>query len=161
MNAALNLFDVVALEHPVPENGLTRGQVGTLVEELGNGGFEVEFSDEEGRAYAFAALSPADVLKHVYAPNPATSVAELQRIVRGRSYDEEPVPEIYSEALDFRAASECFAPVRRLRKRDLRGLQWVARAQPPLKRLVELGQLVTIGSGANDPHKAYHLKQGV
>ena len=41
----------------------------------------------------------------------AAAVAELQRIVRGRSYDEEPAPEIYSEALDFRAASECFTQV--------------------------------------------------
>ena len=35
------------------------------------------------------------------------------------------------------------------------------RAQPRLKRLVELGQLVIIGSGTTEPHKGYHLKQGV
>ena len=75
MNTDLKLFDVVALERPVPEKGLTRGQVGTLVEELGSGAFEVEFNDDEGRTYAFAALSPADVLKLVYAPNPAKGMA--------------------------------------------------------------------------------------
>ncbi len=75
MNTDLKLFDVVALERPVPEKGLTRGQVGTLVEELGGNRFEVEFSDEEGCAYAFAALAPADVLKLVYAPNSGKSMA--------------------------------------------------------------------------------------
>jgi predicted HTH transcriptional regulator len=33
--------------------------------------------------------------------------------------------------------------------------------QTRLKRLVELGQLVAIGSSAQDPRKGYHLKQGV
>ena len=32
--------------------------------------------------------------------------------------------------------------------------------QTRLKRLVELGQLVAIGSSTQDPHKGYHLKQG-
>jgi hypothetical protein len=67
MNDGLKLFDVVALERALPEKGLERGQVGTIVEALPNGAFEVEFSDDEGRAYAFAALSSADVLKLVYA----------------------------------------------------------------------------------------------
>ena len=44
----------------------------------------------------------------------AAAVAELQRIERGRSLDEEPMPELNSEVIDFRGASECFAPVRRL-----------------------------------------------
>jgi DNA-binding MarR family transcriptional regulator len=33
--------------------------------------------------------------------------------------------------------------------------------QTRLKRLVELGQLVSIGSSTQDPRKVYHLKQGV
>lgn len=53
----------------------------------------------------------------------AAAVAELQRVVRGRCFDEEPMPELNSEALDFRAASECFATVRRLARRDLRSMQ--------------------------------------
>jgi len=56
----------------------------------------------------------------------AEAVAELQRIVRGRSFDEEPMPELNSEAIDFRAASECFAPVRRLTRRELHSLQLTA-----------------------------------
>jgi ATP-dependent DNA helicase RecG len=53
----------------------------------------------------------------------AATVAELQRVVRGRSFDEEPLPELNSEALDFRVASECFKPVRRLTRQSLRSLQ--------------------------------------
>jgi len=44
------------------------------------------------------------------------AVAELQRVVRGRSFDEEPLPELNSEAIDFRDASERFGPGRGNRK---------------------------------------------
>jgi predicted HTH transcriptional regulator len=54
---------------------------------------------------------------------------ELRRVVLGRSFDEEPVPGLNTEALDFRAASECFAEVRRLKKADLESLQLVTRHQ--------------------------------
>ncbi len=50
------LLDVVALLEDLPDRGLVRGQVGTIVETLGPSVFEVEFSDENGRAYATAAL---------------------------------------------------------------------------------------------------------
>ena len=49
-------FDVVALLEDMPERGLRRGQVGTIVEPLARGVFEVEFSDNNGRAYATLAL---------------------------------------------------------------------------------------------------------
>ena len=45
------LLDVVALNAPLPDKGLARGQVGTVVEVLTPNVFEVEFSDGEGRAY--------------------------------------------------------------------------------------------------------------
>jgi hypothetical protein len=38
------------------EQGLRRGQVGTVVEELAPNVFEVEFSDDSGRTYASLAL---------------------------------------------------------------------------------------------------------
>jgi hypothetical protein len=41
--AALELLSVVALIRDVPEAGLVRGQVGTIVEVLGPEAFEVEF----------------------------------------------------------------------------------------------------------------------
>ena len=49
-------FAVVALLEDVPERGLRRGQVGTVVEPLAPGVFEVEFSDNQGRTYATLAL---------------------------------------------------------------------------------------------------------
>jgi hypothetical protein len=51
----------VALVADLPEKGLTRGQLGTVVEKLGadpDGAFLVEFSSEEGQSYAFAELRP-------------------------------------------------------------------------------------------------------
>lgn len=43
------LLDVVALTANLPEYNLWRGQVGTVVEVLGDGAaFEVEFSDRNG-----------------------------------------------------------------------------------------------------------------
>lgn len=56
------LLDVVALLEGVPAEGLVRGQVGTIVEELDGGVFEVEFSDNEGHAYATRALRADQVL---------------------------------------------------------------------------------------------------
>lgn len=50
------LLDVVALLDDVPDHGLRRGQVGTIVENLAPHVFEVEFSDDTGRSYALRAL---------------------------------------------------------------------------------------------------------
>ena len=62
----MKLLDVVALLDDVPEKALQRGQVGTIVELLAPGVFEVEFSDLEGRVYAQAALPATSlmVLRH-------------------------------------------------------------------------------------------------
>jgi len=40
-------------------------------------------------------------------------IDELRRFAHGESYDEQPMPELDSEALDFRTASESFASIRR------------------------------------------------
>lgn len=50
-------------------------------------------------------------------------IEEIKRFVHGSTFDEEPLPGSYSEAIDFRVASECFAPIRKLRRSDLRTLQ--------------------------------------
>ncbi len=62
----IDLLDVVALLEDLPGHGLLRGQVGTAVEELAPGVFEVEFSDDEGRTYATLALRSEQliVLRH-------------------------------------------------------------------------------------------------
>ena len=52
----IRLLDVVALIEDLPGENLRKGQVGTVVESLAPGVFEVEFSDNEGRAYSQLAL---------------------------------------------------------------------------------------------------------
>jgi len=57
------LLDVVALVEDLDSEGLRRGEVGTVVEQWKDGVFEVEFSDNSGKAYAFAALRPEQLMK--------------------------------------------------------------------------------------------------
>ncbi len=71
MTAGIELFDVVALAADFPEKGLPRGQVGTVVETLAPGVFEVEFTDESGRTYAQAALPEDGLIVLRYEPQPA------------------------------------------------------------------------------------------
>jgi hypothetical protein len=52
----MKLLDVVALLEDLPQLGLYRGQVGTIVEVYEPTVFEVEFSDHSGRAYAIETL---------------------------------------------------------------------------------------------------------
>ena len=56
MNQTMKLLNVVALLADCPEQGLVRGQVGTIVEVYEPGVFEVEFSDIQGRMYALETL---------------------------------------------------------------------------------------------------------
>ena len=62
MRAAVNVLDVVALTEDLSNRSLYRGQVGTVVESLAPGVFEVEFSDNEGRTYASLALEAEQLL---------------------------------------------------------------------------------------------------
>ena len=56
------LLDIVALLNDLPAEGLKRGQVGTVVETLGERTLLVEFSDDNGRAYAIVPCATADLL---------------------------------------------------------------------------------------------------
>ena len=58
----IELHSVVALLEDLPDIGLVRGQVGTVVEQWAPGVYEVEFSDDEGRAYAMAAIQAAKLI---------------------------------------------------------------------------------------------------
>ncbi|MCB9138238.1 MAG: DUF4926 domain-containing protein [Caldilineaceae bacterium] len=58
----LKLLDIVALTEDLPQEGLQRGQVGTIVEELAPDVYEVEFSDNFGRSYAMLALRVEQLL---------------------------------------------------------------------------------------------------
>jgi hypothetical protein len=71
MTLDVRLLDVVALTTDIPEKFLSRGQVGTVVDILEPGHYEVEFCDDEGRTYAQAALGDDQVLVLHYNPQPA------------------------------------------------------------------------------------------
>lgn len=68
MTDQIRLLDVVALTEDVPAHQLVRGQVGTVVETLSSGFFEVEFSDDSGRAYALVPLTPRQIIVLRYEP---------------------------------------------------------------------------------------------
>lgn len=48
----IELLSVVALLEDLPAKGLRRGQVGTVVEILAPGVYEIEFNDDSGQTYA-------------------------------------------------------------------------------------------------------------
>ncbi len=60
--ATFKLLDVVALTEALPDRGLVRGQVGTIVELLAPDVYEVEFCDNEGRTYASLALKATQLM---------------------------------------------------------------------------------------------------
>ena len=62
------LLSTVALLEGVPEKGLRRGQVGTVVEELSPGVYEIEFSDDMGHTYAALAIAANSLLPLVHEP---------------------------------------------------------------------------------------------
>ena len=68
MKEAIRELDVVALVRDHPERELLSGQVGTVVEILDTGVFEVEFSDDHGRTYAMVALKAEELMVLHYSP---------------------------------------------------------------------------------------------
>ncbi len=72
-----------------------------------------------------------------------TLIAEMQRFARGEAFDERAMPELDSEAVSFRVASESFAAVRRLLKGDLETLRLVIRYQG--RRVPTVGGILLYG----------------
>lgn len=68
MNRSIQLLDVVALLEDRDDLQLVAGQVGTVVELLEPGVFEVEFSDDAGRTYAMVALRESELIALHYNP---------------------------------------------------------------------------------------------
>jgi hypothetical protein len=64
----IKLLDVVALTEDLPDRKLRRGQVGTVVELLAPNAFEVEFTDNDGRAFASLALKANQLMVLHYQP---------------------------------------------------------------------------------------------
>jgi ATP-dependent DNA helicase RecG len=56
-------------------------------------------------------------------------IEEMRRYARQESFDEQPLPELNSEAIDFRVASELFAPLRKLERSELRALRLLTKHQ--------------------------------
>jgi hypothetical protein len=67
-NQGPSLLDVVALLTDLPDQQLARGQVGTIVEQLDDKTLLVEFSDDQGRAYAVAPCPRTELLILHYVP---------------------------------------------------------------------------------------------
>jgi len=64
----IEMLSVVALLEDLPSEGLVRGQVGTVVESWAPGVYEVEFCDDEGKAYAMAALKAEQLMRLHHQP---------------------------------------------------------------------------------------------
>jgi len=73
MKPKIKLLDVVALTQELPDRGLSLGQVGTVVEVFAPEVFEVEFIDNDGRAFAELALRADQLLVLHYEPATAWS----------------------------------------------------------------------------------------
>ncbi len=67
--AEIELRSVVALLEDIPDKDLLRGQVGTVVETVAPGVFEVEFSDDNGQTYATRALRAVQLMCLYYKPS--------------------------------------------------------------------------------------------
>ena len=66
--AEIEVLSVVAVLEDLPEQGLARGQVGTVVEDLASGVYEVEFCDDDGRTYAMASLRADQLIRLHHQP---------------------------------------------------------------------------------------------
>ncbi|MGH7309595.1 MAG: RNA-binding domain-containing protein [Candidatus Rokuibacteriota bacterium] len=73
----------------------------------------------------------------------AELVEELRRFARGEGFDEQPMPGLDSEALDFRAASESFAAFRKLARRDLETLRLLTDHQG--RKVPTVGGMILFG----------------
>ena len=76
----------------------------------------------------------------------AELAAELRRASLGKSFDEQAVPELDSEALDWHAASECFAPIRKLKRADLETLRLLVPHQG--RKVPSIGGVLLFGRDA-------------
>jgi hypothetical protein len=62
------MLSVVAMLEDLPEEGLVRGQFGTVVESWAPGVYEVEFCDDTGRTYAMVALKAEQLMQLHHEP---------------------------------------------------------------------------------------------
>ncbi len=63
MKDEFHILDVVALLTYLPDEPVRPGQIGTIVEELGDSAYEVEFADGKGRPITICAVEAHQLLK--------------------------------------------------------------------------------------------------
>lgn len=68
---------------------------------------------------------------------------EMRRFARGETYDEQAMPDLDSEAIDFQAASESFKALRALKRSDLESLRIVTRHQR--RKVPTIGGMLLFG----------------
>jgi len=71
----MQAYDMVALIVDLPEEGLRRGQVGTIVEVWEPGVYEVEFADTNGISYAMVAIRAENLMVLYWHPDPSRQAA--------------------------------------------------------------------------------------
>ena len=71
-------------------------------------------------------------------------IDEMRRYNQVASFDEQPLPDLNSEAIDFRAASEFFQPIRKLARRELETLKIVTKYQG--RSVPTIGGLLLFGT---------------
>ncbi|MFH7241313.1 MAG: DUF4926 domain-containing protein [Spirulina sp.] len=69
----MRLLDVVALTKNLPDLGLYKGQVGTIIEVYEPTVFEVEFVDLKGKTYAVETLEASQLMQLYHVPLPQTA----------------------------------------------------------------------------------------
>lgn len=62
MEQNIKNLDVVALLQPIEKEGLLKGQVGTVVEQLAKDIFEIEFCDRQGKTLVMLPVKRKDLL---------------------------------------------------------------------------------------------------
>jgi len=64
----LNELDVVVITHPILEQKVQQGAIGTVLETFDDGWFLIEFADKTGKSYAILELQASQLLKVNYEP---------------------------------------------------------------------------------------------
>ncbi|WP_115995966.1 DUF4926 domain-containing protein [Cohnella lupini] len=63
MGAIMKQFDVVRITKDDPENGITKGQIGTILEVWDDKNFDVEISDSSNGITLFLGVLSRDILE--------------------------------------------------------------------------------------------------
>lgn len=70
-------------------------------------------------------------------------IAELQRFARGEAFDEQPMPDLTADTIDFPAVAASFAAVRKLKRTDMQTLRLVTQHQA--RRVPTIGGVLLYG----------------